>query len=241
MVSFSDEGYIIKQRRHGERGLILTVLTKNNGKLTGYVKNAVNKKNLGIYQLGNSISLNAYSRLEENMYSFHVDLLAANAVNFMTSPEKLAALTSLCELCNDCLPEKENTESFFNLIDNFFKQINEDNWRTYYSYFEFYLLEYLGIGLDLSECSATGRRDHLLYVSPRTGKAVSAEAGEPYRNRLFAYPKYIVEKNYHPSLREVSDLLKMTEFFLNKNFFQLHGLKFPENRVNLRDNLIKNL
>ena len=140
MTSFSDEGYIIKQRRHGERSLILTVLTQNNGKLTGYVKNAISKNNLAIYQLGNSIKLNAYSRLEENMYSFHVELISANSVNFMASAEKLAALGSLCELCNDCLPEKENTERFYNVIDKFFKQINEDNWRTYYSYFEFIIL-----------------------------------------------------------------------------------------------------
>ena len=178
MTSFSDEGYIIKQRRHGERSLILTVLTQNNGKLTGYVKNAISKNNLAIYQLGNSIKLNAYSRLEENMYSFHVELISANSVNFMASAEKLAALGSLCELCNDCLPEKENTERFYNVIDKFFKQINEDNWRTYYSYFEFYLLDYLGIGLDLSRCAVTGQRSNL---------------------------------------------------------------KFPENRVNLRDNLIKHL
>lgn len=241
MTSFSDEGYIIKQRRHGERSLILTVLTQNNGKLTGYVKNAISKNNLAIYQLGNSIKLNAYSRLEENMYSFHVELVSANSVNFMASPEKLAALGSLCELCNDCLPEKENTERFYNVIDKFFKQINEDNWRTYYSYFEFYLLDYLGIGLDLSCCAVTGQRSNLRYVSPKSGKAVSAEAGAPYQNRLFAYPEYIIKHNEHPSLKEISDTLKMTEFFLNKNFFQLHGLKFPENRVNLRDNLIKHL
>ena len=234
MTSFSDEGYIIKQRRHGERSLILTVLTQNNGKLTGYVKNAISKNNLAIYQLGNSIKLNAYSRLEENMYSFHVELISANSVNFMASAEKLAALGSLCELCNDCLPEKENTERFYNVIDKFFKQINEDNWRTYYSYFEFSLLEYLGIGLDLSECAVTGSHENLKYVSPKSGKAVSATAGAPYADRLFLYPSYILEKKENPKPQEIGEVLKLTEFFLNKNFFQAHGLKFPENRANLR-------
>ena len=100
-------------------------------------------------------------------------------------------------------------------------------------------MEYLGIGLDLSECAATGSRENLKYVSPKTGKAVCAAAGEPYKDRLYAFPQYIVDKNYHPQQREVLELLKMTEFFLNKNFFQLHGLKFPENRANLRDKLIK--
>ena len=240
-MQFSDEGYIIKTRRHGESGLILTVLTRSNGKISGYVKNAFSTKKNGIYQLGNCISLNAYTRLEENLYSFHVDLLRAEAVNFMTDEAKLSALGALCELCNTCLPEKDNIGLFYNTIESFFNNILEDNWRTYYSYFEFYLLDYLGIGLDLSRCAVTGQRSNLRYVSPKSGKAVSAEAGAPYQNRLFAYPEYIIKHNEHPSLKEISDTLKMTEFFLNKNFFQLHGLKFPENRVNLRDNLIKHL
>ncbi len=236
-MQFSDEGYIINMRRHGENSLILTVLTRNNGKITGYVKNALTKKNLGVYQLGNSIHLNAYARLEENLCTFHTELAVLEAVNFMNAPDKLAALSALCELCNVCLPEKDNIEVFFNKIDNFFKHINECNWITYYSYFEFYLLEYLGIGLDLSECAATGSRENLKYISPKTGRAVCAAAGEAYKDRLYAYPQYIVDKNYSPSLSEVSDLLKMTEFFLNKNFFQTHGLKFPENRANLRNRL----
>ena len=142
-------------------------------------------------------------------------------------------------MCNDCLAEKDSIEDFFKKIENFFNLIHEDNWLVYYSYFEYFLLEYLGIGLDLSECAATGSRENLKYVSPKTGKAICAAAGEPYKDRLYAFPQYIVDKNYHPQQREVLELLKMTEFFLNKNFFQLHGLKFPENRANLRDKLIK--
>ncbi len=233
-MQFSDEGYIIKTRRHGESGLILTVLTRSNGKISGYVKNAFSTKKNGIYQLGNCISLNAYTRLEENLYSFHVDLLRAEAVNFMTDEAKLSALGALCELCNTCLPEKDNIGLFYNTIENFFNNILEDNWRTYYSYFEFSLLDYLGIGLDLSECAVTGSHENLKYVSPKSGKAVSATAGAPYADRLFLYPSYILEKKENPKPQEIGEVLKLTEFFLNKNFFQAHGLKFPENRANLR-------
>ncbi len=233
-MRFSDEGYITNTCRHGESGLILTVLTRSNGKISGYVKNAFSTKKNGIYQLGNCVSLNAYARLEENLYSFHVDLLRAEAVNFMTDEAKLSALGALCELCNTCLPEKDNIGLFYNTIENFFNNILEDNWKTYYSYFEFYLLEYLGIGLDLSECAVTGSHENLKYVSPKSGKAVSATAGAPYADRLFLYPSYVVEKKENPKPQEIAEVLKLTEFFLNKNFFQVHGLKFPENRANLR-------
>lgn len=236
-MQFQDEGYIINMRRHGEKSLILTVLTRNHGKLVGYVKSCLTKKNLGIYQLGNLVSVDAYARLEENMWSFRIELLSPSSVNFLSDARKLAALASLCSLCNEALPEGENLERFYYYIDSFFNLINEDNWIAHYSYFEFYLLDYLGVGLDLTECSATGTTENLCYVSPKTGKAVCAEAGEPYKHRLFAYPSYIIKQNYRPQEVEIIDLLKMTGFFLFKNFFQIHGLKFPENRANLLSNL----
>jgi len=236
-LKFNDEGYIINLRRHGEKSLILTVLTRRHGKLVGYVKNCLTKKNLAVYQLGNLVSFEAYARLEENMWSLRVELLSPETVNFMNDIHKLAALSSLCSLCQEALPEGENLERFYYYIDSFFNLIHEDNWLTNYCFFEFYLLEYLGIGLDLTECSATGTTENLRYVSPKTGKAVCAEAGEPYKNRLFAYPEFIVRQNYRPDTPEIIDLLKLTGFFLYKNFFQTHGLKFPENRANLLSNL----
>lgn len=237
MTKFTDEGYIINLRKHGESSVILTVLTRNNGKIVGFVKNALTKKNLGVYQLGNQITVEAYARVDENMLSLKVELMTPTAVNFMSSSQKLDALASFCELANVCMPEQMSLERLYYFVDSFFNLMNEDNWLTHYAYFEFYLLEFLGISLDLSECSATGTIENLKYVSPKTGKAVSAEAGEPYKNRLFSFPQFILEQNYAPTSQELKDLLEMTEFFLNKNFFQTHGLKFPSNRANLLRNL----
>lgn len=232
-MTFNDEGYIINMRKHGESSLILTVLSKNNGKIVGFVKNCLSKKNLGVFQLGNFIQVEAYSRVDDNMLSLKVELIKPTAVNFINDNKKLATLSAFCSLCNLCLPEKEPLERFYYYIESFMDLVLEDNWLTHYSYFEFYLIEHLGIGLDLSECAATGFCENLEYVSPKTGKAVSFEAGEPYKDRLFLFPKYILAQNYNPSLEEIEDLLKMTGFFLNKNFFQTHNLKFPQTRANL--------
>lgn len=236
-MQFNDEGYIINTHKYGESSLILTVLTREHGKVTGFVKNCLSKKNLSTFQLGNLLRIEAYSRVDDNMLSLKVELGAPQAVNFLASAEKLQALSCFCGLCNACLPELENLERFYYYVDSFFNLINEDNWITHYAYFEFYLLDYLGIGLDLSECSATGTTENLQYVSPKTGKAVCEEAGFIYKERLFAYPHFIQEKNYFPTSRELADLLKMTGFFLYKNFFATHGLKFPQNRVSLAANL----
>lgn len=213
------------------------MLTRCHGKITGYAKGAVSKKNFGTYQLGNLIKIDAYARVEDNMLSFRCELVSPLSVNFLSDARKLSTLSALCSLCNVCMPEKENLERFFYYVDSFFNLILEDNWLTHYAYFEFYLLDYLGVGLDLSECSATGVTENLTYISPKSGRAVCREAGEPYKSRLFAYPQFIVDNNYTPELSEITDLLRLTGFFLNKNFFQTHGLKFPQNRASLLENL----
>ena len=239
-MKFSDEGYIINCKKHGERSLILTVLCKNNGKVCGYVKSGLSKKNLATYQLGNLVKIDAWSRVDDNMLSLNVELITPNAVNFMSSPEKLTALSCFCALSDCCLPELQPLDRFYYLVESFVNLINEDNWLTHYSLYEFYLLDFLGIGIDLSECSATSTTVDLEYVSPKSAKAVCKQAGEPYKDKLFKYPSFVVEHNFNPNFEEVENLLKMTAFFLNKNFFQHHGLKFPICRDNLSEIIKKN-
>ena len=233
-MQFSDSGYIIKVRNHGEKSLIVTLVCPQKGKVVGYVKGGLSKRGLGIYQIGNCISFNAYARIEENMLSLRgVELAHSYAADFLLDNDKLEALASLCRLVDECVAENDVLADFYHLIDDFFVHIKDSNWLVYYTFFEYYLLEFLGIGLDTDKCAVTGRTDDLRYISPKSGRAVCAEAGAPYKDRLFAYPQYIVDKNYRPQTREMADLLALTGNFLQKNFFGQHNLKLPEQRNNL--------
>lgn len=233
-MQFSGEGYIIKIRNHGEKSAIITLVSPQRGKIVGYVSGARTARNLGIYQLGNYISFNAYARVEENMLSLKgVEMLRSHTADFVLNNEKIGALTSLCRLIDECVAENDNLGGFYNAIDDFFTHINNTNWLVYYSFFEYYLLDFLGIGLDISECAVTGKKQNLRYVSPKTGRAVCAEIGAPYKDKLFAYPQYIADKNYSPAGREVADVLAMTGKFLQKNFLSQHNLHLPENRDEL--------
>ena len=123
-MQFQDEGYIIDQRKHGEKSLILTVLTRQHGKIIGYVKNCLTKKSLGIYQLGNLISIDAYARTEENMWSFRVELIEPCSVNFMSDFNKLSTLSAFCSLTKDTLPQEDNLERFYYYVESFFSLIH---------------------------------------------------------------------------------------------------------------------
>ena len=234
-MKFVDEGYIIRCRRHGENSLILTVLCKENGKVCGYVRSGLSKKNLVVFQLGNKVRIDAWSRVDDNMLSLKIELITPDAVNFLNDVNKLRVLSCFCALCDRCLPELQPLDRFYWFAESFVNLIGEDNWIGHYCFFEFYLLDFLGIGLDLSKCSVTGKVENLAFVSPKTGRAVCQEVGRPYQDRLFLFPHFIVAQDYSPKPSEMAELLKMTEFFLNKNFFAIHNLKFPECRVNLAE------
>jgi DNA repair protein RecO (recombination protein O) len=233
-MQFSSEGYIIKLRNHGEKSLIATIVCPDRGKIVGYINGARSKKGLGTYQLGNKISFNAYARVEENMLSLKgVELVKSHAVDFMLDAAKTEALSSLCTLLDQCVAENDNLGHFYKITEDFFEHINSKNWLVYYSFFEFYLLDFLGIGLDINSCAVTGKTFDLQYISPKTGRAVCGQIGAPYKDKLFSYPHYIAEKNYLPNGAEIADLLKMTGSFLHKNFLQIHNLHLPEKRANL--------
>ena len=234
-MQFVDEGYIINCRKHGEKSLILTVLCRQHGKVCGYVKSGLNKRNLAVFQIGNQVKIEAWSRVDDNMLLLKVELISPKAVNFLGNADKLRTLSCFCALSNVCLPELQPLDRFYYFAESFVDLINEENWLTHYSFFEFFLLEFLGIGLDLTECAATGTSENLEFVSPKTGRAVCYSAGLPYQDRLFKFPHYILKQNYNPPVDELINLLKMTEFFLNKNFFVIHNLKFPDCRVNLAE------
>ena len=236
-MRFQDEGYIIKQQKYGESSLILTVLSKNHGKIVGFVKNCLHKKNLATFQLGNKLSFEAYARLEENMLSLKPELKLPTSVYFMASSTKLNALGALCEMSDVCLMQNERLDNFYEKIDAFFMNITKINWFEYYARFEFALLGFLGIGLDLSKCAVTGDTKNLRYVSPKSGKAVSEEVGKAYAAKLFSYPQFLFDNNVSAKIDDLQSLLTMTEFFLKKNFFDVHDLKFPNNRGSLLHNL----
>ncbi len=233
-MQFSGEGYIIKIRNHGEKSAIVTLVSPQKGKMVGYVNGARSSRNLGIYQLGNYISFNAYARVEENMLSLKgVELLRSHTADFVLNNDKIEALVSMCRLVDECVAENDDLGFLYTTIDDFFTHINDSNWLVYYSFFEYYLLDFLGIGLDISECAVTGKRQNLQYVSPKTGRAVCAEVGAPYKDRLFAYPQYIADRNYRPQGGEIANVLAMTGSFLQKNFLNQHNLQLPENRNGL--------
>ena len=229
-----DEGYVLSAIKYGEKSLIVTILSASKGKIIGFVADGMSKKNRGLYQIGNKIFFESSARLEENMKRlFRVELVEPNAVNMMVDVKRLELLTAVNPMFIKILNENEEVWQFYDICGRFFKAKDLKEMFVWYAYFEFYALEYLGVGLSLDCCAVTGETENLCYVSPRTGKAVSKEVGEPYRDKLFIYPQFVVDKSDSPTYKEIFNVLKMTEYFLKENFFKFHDIKMPDSRNKL--------
>lgn len=235
LMIIKDEGYVLSARKYGERALIVTLLTKSKGKISGFVADGMNRRTRGLFQAGNKLFFEASARLEENMRRlFRLELTEPNAALIMTDFKRLELMTSLLPMFTAVLNENEAVPQLYEAAGRFFRAKDVKEMLTHYAYFEFFALEYLGIGLSLDCCAVTGQTAELMYVSPKTGKAVCREVGAPYRDRLFLYPQFVVDNRYTPTYTEIFNVLRMTGFFLKEHFFKFHHLPYPATRDDIR-------
>jgi DNA repair protein RecO (recombination protein O) len=97
--------------------------------------------------------------------------------------------------------------------------------------YELEVLKELGFGLDLSACAATGGTDDLIYVSPKSGRALSRQAGEPWKDRLLPLPDFLKPGGAMPGNDEVAGAFRLTGHFLLRDVYGPRGLALPEARA----------
>jgi DNA repair protein RecO (recombination protein O) len=235
-MEWSDQGIVLSARRHGESSVILSLLTAGHGRHAGLVRGGAGRRQRGMLQPGNQVEATWRARLEDHLGGFAVELLRNPSAAWLDEPARLAALSSACTIADQTLPEREPCESVFNGLTHLFDVMAEPDWAAAYVEWELALLGELGFGLDLSACAATGRNDALAYVSPRSGRAVSISAGEPYREKLLPLPGFLVGGGpARPA--DIAAGLALTGFFLDRHLFAPHQKRLPDLRARLVERL----
>ncbi len=213
-MDWESEGYVLSVKKHGETSAIIDVFTPDRGRHLGLVRGGVSRRIRPILQPGNKVKVAWRGRLSEHLGAFTVEALSARAAALMDDRLSLAGLNSICAVARECLPEREPHNDVYSalevLIDNLH---NPDIWPALYVKWEAGLLTAMGYGLDLKSCAATGVNDNLTHVSPRSGRAVSASAAEPYKDKLLALPAFLLGQPYAP-LEDVTKGLALTGYFL---------------------------
>jgi DNA repair protein RecO (recombination protein O) len=238
-VEWSDEAIVLSVRAFGDSGCILEALTRAHGRHLGLVHGGASRKMRGFLQIGNSVHLAWRARLNEHLGSFHAESLRSRAGAILEQRDSLAGLGAFAATVSAVLPEREAHEGVFQaaevLLDAIANQEFAD-WAPLYVRWELGLLEELGFGLDLTHCAATGSKDDLIYVSPRSGRAVSRHGGAEYAARLLKLPQFLLgAQNAVPDVRDIGAGLRLTEHFLLERVLQPHGKQLPPERVRLHE------
>ena len=241
-MEWSDEGMILSVRPHGETGAVLELFTRRNGRHLGLVHGGRSRKLRPILQIGNHVEASWKARLADNLGHFALELRKSYAALVLDDPAALAALTSIAALAR-LLPERDPHPNLFEITLFVLGYFDErEVWPALLVRWELALLDELGFGLDLAACAATGATTELLYVSPKSGRAVSAGAGEPYKERLLALPQFLIgspEGGVSPA--DVALGLALTEHFLLARVLRPRDLTMPEARNRLLSYLRPNV
>ena len=232
-------GVVLSARPHGESALIVQLMTRGHGRHAGLVRGGQRRKLRTIYQIGNLLAVTWKARLAEHLGAIAGELLHGHAARFIDDPARLACLAAAAAMAEAALPEREQHPRAYDGLKALLEALDADRgWALGYVEWEAALLAELGFGLDLSRCAATGEAADLIYVSPKSGQAVSSKAGEPYRDRLLPLPGFLVPgSNAAPTPQDVLDGLALTAFFLERRVFAPHGRKLPAARSRFVDAL----
>ena len=217
-MQWTDEGIVLGVRRHGETSVILELLTLARGRHLGLVRGGRSTRLHGALQPGNSLGLVWRARLDEHLGAYAVEPLALRAGRLIASGLALAGVGYLGALMR-LLPERDPHETLFEAV-------------ALIARFEAQVLAECGFSLDLERCAATGAREDLVYVSPKSGRAVSAAAGARWKERLLPLPAFLRPGAPAPApgAAEVADAFRLTGFFLTRDLFAPRGLPLPDSR-----------
>jgi DNA repair protein RecO (recombination protein O) len=240
-MQWSDEGVILSVRAHGETGAVVEVFTREHGRHLGLVHGGRSRKLRPILQIGNHVDTEWKARLADSLGHFTVELRKGFAAQAMDDPAALSAMTSIAALAR-LLPERDPHPNLFEVtlfVLGFLDDVHV--WPALLVRWELVLLEELGFGLDLATCAATGSSEDLVYVSPKSGRAVSAGAGEPYKDRLLALPAFLRGKpSGEVTRQDVEAGFALTAHFLEARVLRPRELEMPETRARLMSYLRRN-
>ena len=211
-MDWRDEGIVLSARAYGETGAILELFTRGQGRHLGLVHGGAGHRMRSVLQPGNK--LNAHWRA------------------------RLSALSEVSAVCG-IVPERAAHPALYDGYEVLLETLQDgDVWPAIFVRFELGLLQELGFGLDLTRCAATGVHDDLIYVSPKSGGAVSRGAGEPYKDRLFRLPGFLVGSQAgEATAADVAEGFRLTGHFLERHLFAPHQRHLPDARLRLMEKI----
>lgn len=241
-MEWRDHGILLSVRRHGENGAIIDVFTQEHGRHAGLVRGGAGRRMAPVLQPGAQLDLIWRARLEEHLGAYQAEPLRSRAAAALSGRLALAGLNAVTALLAFSLPEREPHGTLYLRSEQLLDLLGrEDVWPLAYLQWELALLEELGFGLDLSACAVTGTTEELIYVSPKSGRAVSRAGAGDWADRLLPLPP-VLRGEGDAGDEDILIALRTTGFFMETRLAKALGNHpVPEARGRLLDTLSRRL
>jgi DNA repair protein RecO (recombination protein O) len=225
-MQWTDEAILIGVRRHGETSVIAEMMTRSRGRHLGMVRSGRSRTMQPVLQPGNRLEVTWRARLDEHLGEYRVEPLALRAGRLMESATAVYGVQALGSLLR-LLPERDPHPHLYEALDIILEHLEEPATAgELFVRFELALLNDLGFGLDLEECAATGVREDLAYVSPKSGRAVSRGAGAPWADKMLALPDFLASGTKQGADPEsLAAAFRLTGYFLERHVYVPRGLE----------------
>ncbi|MEQ8653399.1 MAG: DNA repair protein RecO [Kiloniellales bacterium] len=233
-MEWSDQALVLSARPYGEDAVILQLLTQSHGRHAGLLRGGQGRRNAGQVQPGNAVEATWRGRLPEQLGSYRCEAHGTPLGLLLDAPGPLAAFSSALAVAETALPERAPLPGAYEGLQALLEALGSDHWAEAYVVWELHLLRLLGFGLDLSHCAVTGLDEDLIYVSPKSGRAVSRDAGAAYRDRLLALPGFLLGASAGGTA-EVAEGLRLTAHFLERSICHPQNRGLPPARQRLAD------
>ena len=232
-MDWSDEGIFLIAKPLGEANAVAEIFTLGHGRHLGLVRGGRSRRVRPLLQPGNLLRVTWRARLSEHLGGFNVELIEAHGACALDDAPALAAIGSLTGLAR-LLPERDPHPELYAATLRILRAFDDRRaWPTLLVRWELQLLGELGFGLELGECAATGTDADLVYVSPRSGRSVSRDAGKPYCDKLLKLPAFLLDRGAPASEADILAGLTLTGHFLERDVLEPHGLAMPQARERL--------
>jgi DNA repair protein RecO (recombination protein O) len=233
-------GLLLSVRPFGEGDALAAAFTEAQGRHLGLARGGLSRRGAATWQPGNLVQLRWVGRLADQLGSFTGELAYAAAAQAMDEPLSLAVLNAACAVADGALPEREPHPRAFALMLKLLAGL-ADPPRAVAALvrLEAGLLTDLGYGLDLASCAVSGVSEGLAYVSPRTGRAVSAAAAGVWAEKLLALPAFLRDPEAAADEASLAEGLRLTGHFLARDAFGVHNRPLPAARLALYDRVAR--
>jgi DNA repair protein RecO (recombination protein O) len=242
-MEWKDSGFVLAVRKHGETSAIVELMTERHGRHLGLVRGGRSSRMRPLLQPGNSLHAEWRARLEEHLGTYRVEADELRAASLMQLPLGMYGLQVAAAHLR-LLPERESAGGLYRAALVLLGHLDEpEKAARLMIRFELAILDELGFGLDLDQCAATGTREELVWVSPRSGRAVSREAGRPHEAQLLSLPAFLTGSppNHIAPSEALEQGFRLTGYFLDRNVYGVRGVKPPEERAGFIRKVVKAL